>query len=254
MDHINGILNGEKETLTQGQDTTRRNSSRIKPPVPECAICSDTGWKPSPAEGRVMKCDCRVERETQWRYRELDANWPEYRNAKLETYKSRNVGQQNAIRVVREKPAGSYFFGGYYQRGKTHLLVAQYRWMLDRKMRCILVSSQDLIKDLQRAEMQVDGEPPYRSPILHMVESADSGHLFIDDIEKAPARTGFRAETLFAVLDRIKRRQLGLSVTSNLPLFYKKKNADDEDKEDLRDKLTDQVAARIHQICRIIEV
>jgi DNA replication protein DnaC len=251
MDQIKQILEKEKEILSAGQSTTPTNFLRIDPY--RCAICSDTGWAPAP-ENRVKRCQCVIEREEKSRYRDLEKNWPEYKNVKLETTKGRNVGQQNALKILREKPTGSYFFGGYYQRGKTHLLVAQYRWMLDRKMRCILVTAADLMDDLRQAEMQVDGEPPYQSPILRMIDMAETAHLFIDDIEKAPARTGFRAEMLFSVLDKIKRRQLGLSVTSNFPLIYKKKNPDDEDKEDLRKKLTDQVAARIHQICKVIEV
>jgi DNA replication protein DnaC len=253
MDQIKDILKDERKILTQESDSIHQNFSRIKPlPDPKCAICSDSGWAPSPDVSRVMPCRCRVEREAQLRYRELNRNWSEYKNAKLETYKARNVGQENAIKVIREKPIGNYFFGGYYQRGKTYLLVAQYRWMLDRKMKCFLFSAQDLMDELRKAETESD--PPYFSHVLRMVDEAESGHLFIDDIDKAPARTGFRAEALFSLLDRIKRRQLGLSMTSNLPLIYEKKNPNDEDKEDLRDKLTDQVAARIHQICKPIDL
>jgi hypothetical protein len=53
---------------------------------------------------------------------------------------------------VREKPTGNYFFGGYCQRGKTHLLIAQYRWMLDRNLKpnsdiSLLGSQFDLERD-----------------------------------------------------------------------------------------------------------
>jgi DNA replication protein DnaC len=164
--------------------------------------------------------------------------------------KAKNIGQTNALRIIKDKPTGSYFLGGYYQRGKTHLLVAQYRWMLDRKMRCILVTAQDLMEDLRKTEMTPnDGQPPYESPILRMVEHPDGGHLFIDDIDKAPVRSGFRAEALFALLDQIKRRQLGLSVTSNLPL-----TSEEESVETIESKLTSQAVSRIHQICKVIAI
>jgi DNA replication protein DnaC len=198
-------------------------------------------------EGRVRECECKKRRIAQGRIREILKNWPEYKDAQLETFKPRSVRQQNAIRAIRENPTGSYFLGGYYQQGKTHLLVAQYRWMADAGMRCILLSAQELMDDLRKAETPMDGQPPYESPVLRMVDFAGSGHLFIDDIEKAPSRSGFRAEMLFSVLDRIKRRQLGLSVTSNLPLIS-------EDEKDLRQKLTDEVAARIDQICSQIDM
>jgi hypothetical protein len=76
-----------------------------------------------------------------------------------------------------------------------------------------------------------------------MANLSQSGHLFIDDIDKAPARTGFRVEMLFDLFDTIKRRQLGLTVTSNLPLISKDK------KPDLRSVLSEPVVSRLYQIC-----
>jgi DNA replication protein DnaC len=198
----------------------------------------------------VRQCECKKRRIAQGRIAGILKRWPKYANATIETFKPRNAGQQNAIKILREKPTGSYFFGGYYQRGKTHLLVAQYRWMADRGMRCILMSAQELMADLKKAETATD-EHPYRSPVLEMVNDAESGHLFIDDIEKASAKSDFRAEALFSLFDMISRRNLGLSLTSNFPIFAKE---NEEDKEDLRKLLTDEVALRIRLICKVVDV
>jgi DNA replication protein DnaC len=196
----------------------------------------------------VWLCECRKRRIAQGRIAGILKSWPKYVNARIETFKPRNVGQQNAIKIVREHPTGSYFLGGYYQRGKTHLLVAQYRWMADQGKKCLLMSAQELMADLKKAEMATD-EHPYQSPVLDMVNNAESGHLFIDDIEKASAKSDFRSEALFGVFDLISRRQLGLSMTSNFPPI-----SNNDDEEDLRKLLTDEVTARILQICRVIEV
>lgn len=195
-----------------------------------------------------MRCECAKRAILEVRIRTILADWKEYHDARLETFKPRNVRQQNALHAIRTNPTGSYFLKGFYQQGKTRLLVAQYRWMAEAGKRCILLSAQELMEDLRKAEAPTEhGKEPYESPVLRMIDSADQAHLFVDDIEKAPARSDFRAEALFGLLDRIKRRQLGLTVTSNLPLVS-------DDEEDLRQKLTDQVASRIDQICRLIDL
>lgn len=104
------------------------------------------------------------------------------------------------------------------------------------------------MEELRKAEAPIEsGKDVLESPILRLVNTAENGHLFIDDIEKAPARSDFRVESLFGILDTMKRRQIGLTVTSNLPLI-----SDRED--DIRMKLTDQVASRIDQICKVIDL
>ena len=70
----------------------------------------------------------------------------------------------------------------------------------------------------------------------------ESKYLFVDDIEKAPARSEFRVEMLFDLLDTIKRRQLGITVTSNLRL------------EEFARKLPRGADVRVYRLCREIEL
>ncbi len=99
------------------------------------------------------------------------------------------------------------------------------------------------MEELRKAEVPADQHGNvFESPVLQMVNLAPAGHLFIDDIEKARARSEFRAEMIFDLLDTIKRRQLGITVTSNLPL------------RDLAPKLGDAATARLHRLCREIEL
>ena len=145
-------------------------------------------------------------------------DWPEYTTAHLDA-KPINVGQHNAMVRIRENPQGSYFLCGAFSRGKTYLLVAQFRRLALEGRKCILRSGRDLMEELRKAEMMPEqGSAPFESPVLQMISDETVGHLFIDDVEKAPARTQFRAEMLFDLFDTIKRRQLGLSLTSNLTL------------------------------------
>ncbi len=106
------------------------------------------------------------------------------------------------------------------------------------------------MEELRKAEAPADQHGNvFESPVLQIVNLARAGHLFIDDIEKAPARSEFRIEMLFDLFDTIKRRQLGLTVTSNRSMISK-----DPKKPDLRQALGDEVVSRLHRICRVIEL
>lgn len=174
-------------------------------------------------------------------------DWPEYQRAILEDYQPKSVGQENVIAAIKSNPNGSYLLNGLYSRGKTHLLIAQYRALAIAGQRCVLRTARGLIEELRKTEVPADGKQPEESPVLQLVNLSTDGHLFIDDIDKAPARSGFRLEMLFDLFDTIKRRQLALTVTSNMPMFAK-------DGKDLRSILGDPVVSRLHTICTEIQI
>jgi DNA replication protein DnaC len=211
-----------------------------------CPACRGTTWVHVPEKNCVVRCECQERRIHEARVREILENWPEYKHADFRTYKPKTIAQQNALNVFRADPRGSYFLTGLYSRGKTHMLIAQYRWMSLAGDKCLLRSARELMEELRKYESQEPGKE-FISPVLQMANLASSGHLFLDDIDKAPARSGFRVEALFDLFDTIKRRQLGLTVTSNLPLHS-------EDGKDLRSVLSDQVVSRLHRLCRVIEL
>jgi DNA replication protein DnaC len=218
----------------------------------ECPICRGTGWEvvQVPNGEAVKFCECQKLRIAEDRIRVVLQNWPEYKNARLEDFKPRSVGQQNALTSIRENPRGNYLLTGLFSRGKTHLMVAQYRHLALAGEKCILRSARDLMEELRKAEAPPDPHSNvFESQVLQMVNLAPSGHLFIDDIDKAPARSQFRTEMLFDIFDTIKRRQQGLTITTNLPMMKKEK-----DKKDLRDVLGDEVVSRLYRLCREIEL
>jgi hypothetical protein len=101
------------------------------------------------------------------------------------------------------------------------------------------------MEELRKAEAPPDQHGNmFESEALKLANLAPAGHLFVDDIDKAPAISSFRAEMLFDLFDTIKRRQLELTIMTNLPLK----------KKDLRDVLGGEVVSRLYRLCREIEL
>jgi DNA replication protein DnaC len=151
--------------------------------------------------------------------------------------------QADAIERLRTNPGGSYYLHGAYSLGKTHLMVAQYQHLALAGTPCLLRSSRQLADEMRRAEITPSsGEEPYESPVLQMLMKPKHCHLFVDDLEKTPARTDFRAEATFYWLDTLKRHCHGLTVTSNRPL------------QDLTGILGDAAVARIYRIWSVISL
>jgi DNA replication protein DnaC len=186
----------------------------------------------------VAFCECRKRRIAQGRLREVLEEWPEYAEAKLDSLLPRSPEQADAIERVRSDPGGSYYLHGPYSRGKTHLMVAQYQRLALAGVPCLLRASRQLADEMRRAETAPPpGQEPYDSPVLEMLSRPRHCHLFVDDLEKTPARTDFRAEAVFYWLDTLKRHRHGLTVTSNRPL------------QELTGVLGDAAVARIDRIC-----
>jgi hypothetical protein len=127
--------------------------------------------------------------------------------------------------------------------GTRHLMMAQYRAVALPGVPCLLRSSRQLAEEIRKTEMSPPAfEEPYESPVIAMLSHEKHCHLFVDDIEKTPARTEFRAEAAFHWLDLVKRHVHGLTVTGNPALQF------------LTSVLGDAAVARIDQICDQIEM
>ena len=210
----------------------------------ECAVCRGTGWVRSieHPEGGVTRCECQRQLIIEERVRVVLEDWPEYAAARLDG-EPQNLTQIHAYEMVRRDPRGSYFIHGFYSSGKTHLMIAQYKHLALARENCVLRSSRQLMEELRKAEaVPANGQEPFESPVLQMVNLAKTGHLFWDDMEKAAARLEFRAEMVFDLLDTIKRRQLSITVTSNVALC------------DLTRTLGDAAVARLDRRCTKIQL
>jgi DNA replication protein DnaC len=245
------IPEADRDLPQEAVSHSTRKTSHSRSGKNECQVCHGTIWVPVDGGPGVRRCDCQKRKIAEERIRVILRDWPEYQKADLETYRPRKdcVCQENAFLKMRENPHGSYLLTGSYSRGKTHLMVAQYRHLALAGEGCLLRTARGLIEELRKHDTPPENEKEFISPVLQMVNLSDAGHLFIDDIDKAPARSGFRLEMLFDLFDTIKRRQLGLTVTSNLPLISK-----DARKQDLRAVLSEPVASRLYRICTPIEL
>jgi DNA replication protein DnaC len=235
------------ETAAEAVQRVTESLSKAHPPTASaassCPACDDTGWVNHPTVRAVVRCECAVRRIAAGRTREVLEQWPEYAEARLDSFFPRSLQQSSALRIIRENPEGSYYLHGNYSAGKTFLMIAQYRHVALSGMPCLLRPSRQLADELRKAEMSPPaGEKPFESPVLEMISDPKHCHLFVDDLEKTPARTDFRAEATFYWLDTLKRHCHGLTVTSNRPL------------QELTGILGDAAVARIDRICTQIRM
>lgn len=217
---------------------------RTAEPAP-CPLCSGTGWQPCPDQPRtVRQCKCAKERILKARIRTILEDWKEYQEASLENFKPRSAAQERALEVLRDKPHASYFIKGIYKQGKTRLMICQYRRMAEEGIPCVLRTAKDLVDELRKAETPAIevGSTPFDSPVLKLVNLSPTGHLFIDDIEKAGIRSGFRAESIWNLFDTMKRRKIGLTFTSNMPMKHPSRPC-------LVSEMTNEVVSRLDQLC-----
>ncbi len=214
----------------------------------ECEKCRGANW--IVIDGLAHRCECMQRRIAASRLQTIAKEWTKYIDADLDVMTPRSSRQAAAIAAIKANPAGSYYLWGSYDAGKTHLLIAQYRILALRRHNCLVRSGRQLVEELRRAEIEPrDGEQRFISPVLQATYSADQFHLFWDDINKADARTGFRAEALFDLLDTLKRRELAVTITSQRPLIDLKGEV-----ADLRTVIGHAAVARIDAMCTKIQL
>lgn len=153
----------------------------------------------------VRRCACWMRR--------LLADIPRrFAGASFEGFASRTAAQQRAYQVMSRRPGGSYYLHGVYARGKTHLLYAQYRALLQAGKRAFVRSTKQIIDELTDAELDRGF-----SPLLEAVKGKARIHLLWDDADKLKP-TEFKHEVLYDLVDKLYRHEHGLTVTSNLDL------------------------------------
>ncbi len=162
-----------------------------------------------------------------------------FRNCSFESYIPEDDRQTLALGAMRERPAGNFYLAGGYRRGKTHLMVAQYRTIVESGQSCLFVTMSELLYELRRKET----DPDYFSVVADRVKYAEGFHLFIDDLDKFKP-TDFRDQALYNLIDTIYRRKLGLTVTTNLSLGMMAES----------ERLDPAIIRRIDDMCEVIEL
>ena len=182
------------------------------------------------------KCECVSTRVIRERLAEIPER---FRQATFESYCPRTPGQERALNLMRENPAGSFFLHGPYDSGKTHLLYAQYRCLALAGVPCNARTTVDLLDEIRRMEFDQD----FLSPVFAQVRTRGRYHLFWDDADKIKI-TDFRAQALHELIDAIYRKCLNLTITSNYSV---------QELGEL-EKLPPSVIRRIDGMCRVLEV
>lgn len=220
-----------------------------------CVVCKDVGWLVAEQDGLSCskRCECRKQAIAKAKLSAIADEFPEFAGAQLHPFTAKNPGQRDAHAIITSDPLKSYFLHSTYGRGKTFLLVAQFRYLIDKGIPCAIRTSKQLVDELKKAELSqgLDAEP-YISPVMDAAANYEKFHLFWDDCEKAAARTDFRQEAIFDLVDTLYRRKLDLTITSNLPIFDP--NANDAKPTDLRFKLGNATVRRINDMCRKIQL
>jgi DNA replication protein DnaC len=160
--------------------------------------------------GGVCRCECQKQRVITQKLAAIPAR---FRQASFASYVPTDALQQKGLDKVSGRFTGSFYIFGDYARGKTHLAVAQYAHLVRIEYPCMGMSMAELVTELRHAEMDRE----YFCQVRDRCRYADRFHLLIDDVDKFKA-TDFKFEVLFDLIDTIYRRNLGLTVTSNLSL------------------------------------
>jgi DNA replication protein DnaC len=202
---------------------------------------------PNDQHACVRACQCAIDRQKAYKLATILNDWPKYAEADLNAMIHRNVRQENLLVKMRMDPGASYYISGLYSQGKTHFLVAQYRFQALAGRKCLLRTAHNLAEELRRADITANEKDPDISEVMQLANLSKDGHLFVDDFEKI-RNTDFRMEMLWNLLDTITRRQLRLTVTSNLPMISQ------DGKPDLKGKLGSAIISRLDQICRRVEL
>ena len=180
----------------------------------ECLECSDTGWlikKNSNGRDCAKKCACKKRKVLEKKFAVIP---PEFRDKTFENFECQGKQDEANIDAIMADVERGVYYHGAYGAGKTHLLVAQYKEVLKRKLNGVgvipvLVSSNDLSVEF-RAEALGQG-----SLSLSLARDASRLHLFLDDIDKIKL-TETKETMLFELFNLMSLNHHRLSITSNM--------------------------------------
>lgn len=203
-----------------------------------CNACSNTGFK---REGdRVTRCEaCYRRKVLEGRQRQLTEHFAKFTVASVANYTPSTPTQKSTVDVICKYPGSSFYITGQMGHGKTHLLIAQFK-LAPVEQRCLLRTSQQLVAELRRSEL----DPEFSSPVRSALDSRTL-HLFWDDCDKLSFdKSSFREEAIFELIDEISRQELPITITSNL---------DPNELQTVR-SLQPAVARRLADMCVLVRV
>lgn len=171
-------------------------------------------WEFLEEENASRRCICWTEKTRARKLLKIperftSATFASYRSSKYKQPDGKIITLPAAMKDFKR----SYFLAGNFGKGKTHLLVAQYRALTEAGFfQTCFVREVDLLEDLQFQAYREDYTPRWIS--LKELEHKDYVHFFIDDLGKAKI-TEDRLYQLFRLVDLIYSKNFGLSLTTN---------------------------------------
>ncbi len=255
--------------------------AEAKPAV--CTMCDDTGWKPA-ADGRVVKCDCRLRqrgatiedaariprRYAKCSFENFATDIPDLTSTE---HQSLHTARFRAGRFVEEYPNDKMglLFIGPTGTGKTHLGVAVIRLLMEMKgVSCLFVDYRELLR-----EMRQSYNPQVRATELDVLRPVlETEVVLIDDLGSSATQSTWERDTVGYILNKRYSDERTTIITTYLldraspiaepapenpsPSFGRNKSLD-EARAALRDRtlgerIGDQMRARLHEMCRKVEI
>jgi DNA replication protein DnaC len=255
---------------------------KAEPKSAICAICDDTGWRPTD-DGRVTKCDCRL--RARGATLEDGARIPKrYSRCSFENFQtdladltpaehqSLHTARFRAGRFVEEYPndkTGLLLIGST-GTGKTHLGVSVIRLLMEMKgVSCLFVDYRELLR-----EMRQSYNPSVQATEMDVLRPVlETEVVLIDDLGSSNA-SPWERDTVGYILNKRYSDELTTIITTHLldrptptaeavpenpsPGFGRNKPLE-EARSVLRDRtlgerIGDQMRARLHEMCRKVEI
>lgn len=205
----------------------------------ECPLCRNTGWRRIELFGvdGMQKCECMPRKQ---KAKALAVIPERFATCSFASFQPRHPKQEKVLALMKSSIEASWYLTGGYGNGKTLLLYAQYRELIQKgTVQCHVRTTRELIEELRRAEI----DEHFASPVMKMAGRREPYHLFWDDIDKIKP-TDFKTEVLFHLVDALYRQNHGLTVTSNFSL------------RDLveHERMAPAIVRRLDDMCRVLEV
>jgi len=228
----------------------------------ECPLCSGTGWRSLEAQHGVVPCECRSRTRPE---RALAAAQipPRYRNCAFTNFDlrpergERNESLWNALNVVqaylREYPLvdgkGLLLMGGTGV-GKTHLIVALLKGLIEKGAEGLFVDYQELLKRIQSSydPAALTAEHRVVRPVLETEVAV------IDDLGSNRI-TDWVEDTINYLLNRRYNEKKPTLITANLKDERMTGAAGERvTHATFEERLGARVSSRLREMCRLVEI